>query len=102
MPEIETKVRQGGDDVEVGKEYEILNVEQVTTEVAFYKGWRVSLLTKKAEEGSVMLWERPVTSPDSKLGAFITLLGGNTDKWLHKWIKFVDWRQGARLIELVK
>lgn len=101
MPEVGTKVREGGDDVEIGKEYEITNVEDVTTEVSFYKGLRVQLLTKKAEEGSIMLWSRPITSPKSKLGAFITLLGSDTDKWLHKKIKIVDWRQGARIIELV-
>jgi len=102
MPEVGTKVREGGDDVEIGKEYEIINVEDVVTEVQTYKGLRVELLTKKAEEGSVMAWWRPVTTPRSKLGAFIKLLGSNTDDWLHKRIKFVDWRVGARNIELVK
>jgi len=102
MPEIGTKVREGGDDVEVGKAYEITNVETVETEVRSFAGVRVTLLTKKAEEGNVMLWKRPVTSPESKLGAFITLLGSNTDTWLNKWIIFKDWRQGARLVELAK
>uniref|UniRef100_A0A6M3M7C4 Uncharacterized protein n=1 Tax=viral metagenome TaxID=1070528 RepID=A0A6M3M7C4_9ZZZZ len=102
MPEVGTKVRESGDDVEIGKEYEIVNVESVTTEISFYKGIRVELLTKKAEEGSIMLWERPITTSKSKLGIFITLLGSNTDGWLHKRIKIVDWRQGARIIELVK
>ena len=102
MPEIGTKVRESGDDVKVGETYEIVNVEEVTTDVSAYKGLRVQLLTKKAEEGTIMLWRRPVTTPRSKLGAFISLLGDNTDKWLHKWIKFADWRIGARSIELVK
>lgn len=102
MPKLGTEVREGADDVAIGVSYEIVNVEEVTTEISFYKGIRVELMSKKADEGSVMLWQRPVTTAKSKLGAFITLLGDDTDKWLHKWIKFAEWRQGARIIELVK
>lgn len=102
MPEVGTKVREGGDDVEVGTTYVITNVEDVTTEVKAYRGIRVVLEDTHKNEGTVMLWERPITSPRSKLGAFITLLGSNTDKWVAKKILFKDWREGARLIELVK
>jgi len=99
MPKIGTKVREGGDDVEIGRKYEIVNVEEVTTEVSFYRGIRVSLQDEKKNEGTVMLWMRPVTTPKSKLGAFIKLLGEDTDKWIGKKIIFKDWRQGARLVE---
>ncbi|MBA7567280.1 hypothetical protein ES708_08989 [subsurface metagenome] len=102
MPEVGTEVREGADDVEIGKAYEITNVEEVTTDVSAFTGIRVSLLTKKSLEGVVMLWKRPITGKGSKLGSFITLLGSNTDNWLHKWVKFVDWKQGARLIEIAE
>lgn len=102
MPELGTKVREGGDDIEVGVKYHIDNIEEVTTEVKAFSGVRVMLVDEKKNEGSVMLWRRPVTSQESKLGAFITLLGSNTDKWLGKFIIFKDWRQGARLVELAK
>lgn len=102
MPELETKVREGGDDIEVGVRYEIENVEETVTDVQRFRGLRVLLAKDGGGEGSVMLWERPVTSPRSKCGAFITLLGSNTDKWLHKRIIFKEWKQGARIIELVK
>ena len=102
MPEIGTDVREGADEVEIGQVYEITNIEDVTTDVSAFTGIRVSLLTKKGLEGVVMLWKRPVTGKGSKLGSFITLLGSNTDKWLHKFIKFIDWKQGARIIELVE
>jgi len=102
VPELDVKVREGGDDIQIGVPYEIVNVEDVTTEVSSYRGVRVQLMSKKAEEGNVMAWKRPVTSPSSKLGALMELLGSNTDKWLHKWIVFKDWRQGARLVELAK
>ena len=101
-PEIGTKVREGGDDVEVGVKYHIDNVETVITEISAYNGIRVLLADEKKNEGTVMLWKRPVTTPKSKLGAFITLLGSNTDKWLGQKIIFRDWRPGARLVELAK
>lgn len=101
MPEIGTEVREGADDVKLNIPYEITNVETVTTDVAMYQGIRVELLTVKAQTGTIMLWKRPVTGTGSKLGVFITKLGSNTDKWLHKWIIFREWEAKKRLIELV-
>lgn len=102
MPDIGTEVREGADNVQIGVVYHIDNVEDLTTEVSFYTGIRVSLIDAKKNSGNVMLWKRPVTTPKSKLGAFIKLLGDNTDKWLGQKIIFKDWRQGARLVELAK
>jgi len=101
MPEIGTEVREGADDVKLNIPYEIVNVESVQTDVAMYQGIRVELLDAKAHTGTVMLWKRPVTGTGSKLGVFITKLGSNTDKWLHKWIVFKEWEAKKRLIELV-
>jgi len=100
-PEIGTEVREGADDVKLNVPYEIINVETVSTDVAQYKGIRVELLTVKGQTGTVMLWQRPVTGTGSKLGVFITQLGSNTDKWLHKWLIFRSWEQKARVIEVV-
>jgi len=100
-PEIETEIREGADNVELNITYEIINVENVTTDVSFYKGIRVELLSAKAKDGSVMLWQRPITTAASKMGAFITLLGSNTDKWLHKWVFFRGWEKNKRVIELI-
>jgi len=101
MPEIGTEVREGADDVKLNIPYEIVNVEDVQTDVAMYKGIRVELLSVKAQTGTVMLWKRPVTGTGSKLGVFITKLGSNTDRWLHKWVIFREWEAKKRLIELV-
>jgi len=100
-PEIGTEIREGADNVELNVPYEIVNVEDVTTDVAQYSGVRVELLSAKARDGTVMLWKRPVTGKGSKLGVFITLLGSNTDRWLHKWLIFRAWSQGARIVELI-
>jgi len=99
-PELGTEVREGADDVELNIPYEITNVESVTTDVAQYAGIRVEFLSAKAKTGTIMLWKRPVTGTGSKLGVFITKLGSNTDKWLHKWIIFREWEQKKRLIEV--
>lgn len=100
-PVLDTEVREGADDVVEGVAYEIINVEDVDTEVQGYKGIRVSLLTEKAIEGNVMLWKRKVTGTGSKLGVFITVLGNNTDKWMHKWVKMVSWQDRKRELEVV-
>lgn len=100
-PEIGTEVREGADDVKLNIPYEITNVENVTTDVAQYSGIRVEFLTAKGQTGSIMLWKRPVTGTGSKLGVFITKLGSNTDRWLHKWLIFREWEAKKRLIELI-
>jgi len=100
-PEIGTEVREGADDVKLNNPYEIVNVEDVTTDVGMYSGIRVEFLDMKGKTGTVMLWKRPVTGTGSKLGVFITKLGSNTDRWLHKWVVFREWEAKKRLIELV-
>ena len=101
MPEIGTEVREGADDVQLNIPYEIVNVEDVSTDVAQYQGIRVELLTAKAVTGTVMLWKRPVTGTGSKLGVFITKLGSNTDRWLNKWVIFYEWEVKKRLIGII-
>lgn len=99
-PEIQTKLQEGADDIKLNVPYMINDVERVVTERQNFEGHRVELLDIRGNEGSVMLWSRPVTSPKSKLGAFITLLGSNSDKWLKKWIIFKSWEQNSRVVEL--
>jgi len=99
-PELGTKLQEGADDIKLNVPYMINDVEEVVTEVSSYDGHRVELLSAKGDIGSVMLWSRAITSPKSKLGSFVELLGSNTDKWLKKWIIFHGWQQNARLIAL--
>jgi len=99
-PELGIEVGEG-DTVELNVPYEIVNVEEdVTTEVRFLQGVRIEFMPSKGEVARVMCWRRPVVGKASKLGAFITLLGTNTDDWLHKWVIFRNWVQGGRTIEL--
>lgn len=101
-PKIDTQVKESGDNVIEGETYEVINVEELVTEARQYNGYRVTLLTAKAQEGTIMLWVRPITGTGSKLGVFITTLGNNTDNWLHKWLKFISWSERKRVIEVVE
>ena len=100
-PVIDTAVREGADDVNEGIAYEIVNVEELTTDVQSLSGIRVSLLTQKAEEGNVMLWKRKVTGTTSKLGAYMIALGSDTDKWLHKWVIHEPWQIRNNVLTVV-
>lgn len=101
MPKLNTEIGEGADNIELRVPYEITNVSEVVTEVGFYKGIRVELFTANRIGGSLMLWQRPVTSRGSKLGSFITLLGDDTDDWLGKWIVFTTWEKTKRNVALV-
>ncbi len=101
MPVIDTDVREGADDITEGVSYEIVNVEEIVTDVQNLNGIRVTLLSAKAEEGNVVLWQRKVTGTGSKLGVFIVALGKNTDRWLHQWVVFVKWQPRDRVLDVV-
>lgn len=98
MPEIGTEVVESGDTVAQNIPYEIVNVEEVDTEISHYSGIRVEMLTAKGETGSIMLWKRQRVGTGSKLGVFITVLGTNTDSWLHRWVMFKNWEKNNRVI----
>lgn len=102
MPKLGTEVRESTDIVKLHVPYEITFVDVKSTEVRGFSGIFVDLLSKDAVEGHVAIWHRPVTSPTSKEGAFITALGDDTDKWLHKWIIFKEWQEKKRVIEVKK
>jgi hypothetical protein len=99
-PELNTEAVDSGDVVDLNIPYVISNVEEVTTEVASYKGIRVEMLTAEAKVGTIMLWQRAKVGKESKLGSFIVLLGTNTDNWTNKWIVFKHWAKGARELAL--
>ena len=100
-PKIDTEVREGADDIIEGVQYEIVAVEEITTDVQSLQGFRVTVNTQKGEEGNVVLWKRTITGTGSKLGVFITQLGNDTDKWLHKWIIFETWQPRNRVLQVI-
>ena len=80
--------------------YEIVSVNEITTRNSLL-GIRVSLkaLDKNDQRDyAVTLWPSQETNATSKWGSFVSVLGSNTDTWLHKWIKIVNWQN--RLCEI--
>ena len=78
---------------------EIIATEEVKTQVQGYTGIRCRVKTLEGEEYGEMLWERPEVGVKSKIGAFMSVFGTETDLWLHKWVRILKWEQKDREIE---
>lgn len=99
-PETGIELVEGGDLIDLNVPYEIIFVEELTTQVSMYQGFRVSLLSADLRDGSVMLWKQTRVSTRSKTGTFLALLGTDTDDWIHQWIIFRAWERNNRRLEL--
>jgi len=84
-----------------GQTYTIKKVESVTTQVRQFAGIRVELKGRGDENVVDVLWAREVAGANSKLGAFMTALGKDTDDWIGKKVRFVAWGERNRQIEVV-
>lgn len=102
MPKINTQVRESGDDVVEGEVYEVMSVEDIKTEANQFSCFRVGLRDSHSKEGTIMLWQRPITTHNSKLGVFIDTFGDDTDQWLKRKFKILSWKEKERKIERVK
>lgn len=103
MPKLNVEFRETLPGFEEGDIIEITKVEITQTMVRGFRGVRVegievSSKQKKAE----MLWIREVIGENSKLGAFIKVLGDDTDNWVGKKIEILEWKPRRRTIRLVK
>ena len=83
-----------------GLTYTVESAEKFQSAVRGFQGLRVVLKDSHGLEVIETLWLREVVGPNSKLGAFIVVLGKNVDKWKGKKVRFVQWSQGKRKIEL--
>lgn len=103
MPKLKAKLPLPGEEaIKRGVPYQIVVVEPFTSEVQKFVGQRVVLEDKKGKQLAIALWEREVAGLKSKLGAFLTVLGDDTDTWAKKTIVFLKWAERDRQIELVK
>src|SRR3990172_11502842 len=81
--------------------YEIVSADEITTRNNL-TGVRVEMRAKNGFDKrnyAVTLWPSDQVSNTSKWGAFISVLGNDTDKWPHKWIRIISMQ--ARLCETV-
>jgi len=101
MPKIEGKLAENKPFF-VGLVGEIVAAEIVKTAVSGYNGVRCRVKDDAdGQEYGEMLWIRPEMGTKSKLGAFMAVLGSETDNWLHKRVRILRWADKDRDIEEV-
>jgi len=101
MPKIQTEFRAEKPFYE-GLVGEIKTAEVLKTAVSGYDGVRVTVEEAgTGEKYAEMLWIRGFVGLKSKLGAFISELGDNTDSWVGKTIRIVRWKEKDRQIQIV-
>jgi len=81
-----------------GEQYTISKAERIKTERLSFDGVRVVAKTKKGEDHAEMLWFRDRVGARTKLGAFVTEFGTDTNAWLGKKFEVVTWTEGNREI----
>lgn len=102
MPKIDTQMVGEQEAPEIGVLYTITDVDEFKSAVQGYKGYRITMKDAKGNEVVEALWKQEVAGPNSKIGAYITALGDNTDAWKGKKVKYTTWTKGNRNIEVVK
>lgn len=103
MAKIGVKIVEPTPDFEEGKAYHIKDVQRVRTDKRDYDAYRVEgIEVETGDEAATMLWVSDEVSTDSKLGAFLTVLGDETDAWKDKIVECVRWRDKERIITVRK
>lgn len=103
MPKIKVEIAESLPEPVEGHIYVIGEAELFTSQVRGYKGLRVPMAdVSDASEVVAALWMREIAGSNSKLGAFVSVLGEDTDSWTGKKIQIVSWRQGNRKIGVIQ
>lgn len=81
--------------------YTITKVEEVNvnTPNGQMSGFRVSLVDDRGSPYSTMLWEKETASKKSKIGAFVSALGPDTDLWINHKVLFASWAEKDRVVK---
>jgi len=106
---LNTKLSKSLPTFHVGLIGKISSVEAIKTKIRGLDAIRVVLSDTNCEEANDgtnehadVLWLRERVSRNSKLGAFISVLGDDTDKWLNRVIVFDKWQEKDRKIQVVE
>jgi len=109
MVKLNTKISKPLPNFHVGLIGKISSVEVVKTKLRGLDALRVVLSDTNCDESgddsnehADVLWLREKVSKNSKLGAFITVLGDDTDKWIGHIIVFDKWAEKDRKIQVVE
>jgi len=108
MVKLNTKISKPLPTFHAGLIGKITSVEVIKTKMGV-DALRVALSDTNCEEsgdGSTqhvdVLWLREKVSRNSKLGAFVSVLGDDTDKWLGRVIVIDRWQERDRKIQVVE
>jgi hypothetical protein len=101
MVKLKTEIAELLPEPQEGKIYTISTCELFTSPVKGYKGLRVNMVAEDGAKVASSLWTRDIAGQKSKLGAFITVLGEETDAWEGRKIRFLAWRIENRKIEVL-
>lgn len=103
MPKLKVEIAESLPEPLENHIYVIGEPELFTSQVHGWKGLRVPM-TDVSDASAVVaaLWMRDVAGENSKLGAFISVLGDDSDSWTGKKIQIVSWRLGNRKIGVVQ
>jgi len=108
MVKLNTKISKPLPNFHVGLIGKITSVEVIKTKMGI-DALRVALSDTNCEEsgdGSTqhidVLWLREKVGRNSKLGAFLSVLGDDTDKWLGRTIVIDRWQERDRKIQVVE
>lgn len=103
MPKIKAELPPAGEEkLKLDKKYVVLVAEEFESDLQGFYGIRVVLDGGKDDMLTIPLWVRGTVGRKSKLGAFMAVLGDDTDTWLGKVIKVTKWATKDRQIELTK
>ena len=108
MVKLNTKISKPLPNFHVGLIGKITSVEVIKTKMGV-DALRVALSDTNCEESGDgntqhvdVLWLREKVSRNSKLGAFLLVLGDDTDEWLGKTIVIDRWQERDRKIQVVE
>jgi len=92
----------GEEKLKLDHAYRIVSCEEFFSELRNYHGLRVTLNGGTDDLIAVPLWLRETAGRKSKIGAFVSVLGEDVDRWVGKVIVFREWKPRNRVIEEVK
>lgn len=109
MPKINTKIIKNLPEPIEGKTYQIVKVSEKESKEKGLKGFEVVLApivkgvveTVRDNFAQTMLWYKEEAGATSKIGSFMSVLGDDTDLWVGKNIRFVEWEAKNREVEAV-
>jgi len=109
MVKLNTEISKRLPTFHVGLIGKITSVEVIQTKIRGIDALRVVLSDTNCDESGDgntqhvdVLWLREKVSRNSKLGAFLSVLGDDTDKWLGRTIVIDKWAEKDRKIQVVE